>query len=24
MTRSNCRTEADVTHTARIWLLAML
>ena len=24
MTRSNCRTETDVTQTARIWLLAML
>ena len=24
MTRSNCRTETDVTLTARIWLLAML
>jgi membrane fusion protein (multidrug efflux system) len=24
VTRSNCRTETDVTQTARIWLLAML
>ena len=24
MTRRNCRIETDVTHTARIWLVAML